>query len=61
MPSDVPTEAPASAGSSQMRGRAAWWEVLAVFVLSVGLAIALFHRAWAQPLHKMCIRDRLWA
>ena len=34
-----------------MRGRAAWWEVLAVFVLSVGLAIALFHRAWAQPLH----------
>jgi hypothetical protein len=25
--------------------------VLAVFILSVGLAIALFHRAWAQPLH----------
>ena len=32
------------------RGRAAWWEVLAVFMLSVGLAIAVFHRAWAQPL-----------
>ena len=40
-----------AAAPSATRGRAAWWEVLAVFILSMALAIALFHRAWAQPLH----------
>jgi hypothetical protein len=51
VPSTLPDTAATTADQSPTRGRAAWWEVLAVAVLSVGLAIALFHRAWAQPLH----------
>jgi hypothetical protein len=31
------------------RGRAARWEVLAVFALCLALGIALFHQAWAWP------------
>jgi hypothetical protein len=32
-----------------LRGRPARWEVAAVFVLGLGLSIALFHQAWAWP------------
>ena len=51
VPITLPFTADTTADQCPTRGRAAWWEVLAVFILSVGLAIALFHRAWAQPLH----------
>ena len=31
------------------RNRALWWELLAVFAISLLLSIALFHRAWSWP------------
>ena len=46
----LPSALPTTAGPLPTRGRAAGWEVLALLILSVVLAISLFHRAWAQPL-----------
>ena len=46
---------PDSAGASPTdasptRGRAAWWEWAAVFVLALGLSMAFYHVAWSNPL-----------
>jgi len=36
-------------GRHPARNRALWWELLAVFAISLLLSIALFHRAWSWP------------
>ena len=37
-------------GGRVERGRATWPELLVVFVVSMGLAMAVFHEAWAHPM-----------
>jgi hypothetical protein len=39
-----PSRFPAPVIARPQRGRAAWWEITAVFIGSLGLALALFHR-----------------
>jgi hypothetical protein len=53
--SEVPTTLtePAEASTEgTQRGRARWREVLGVLVLSLALAVAVFHSAWELPLHR---------
>ena len=49
----VPDSAgPDRTGSGPVRGRAAWWEWAAVFVLALGLSMAFYHAAWSHPLQR---------
>lgn len=47
----APSRFPGSGRARPRKGRTSRWELLAVFVLSLALAMTLFHEAWTNPLN----------